>query len=44
MAYRENSIELATSTNNLSISPAENARRNREVFFNILKEEKNKQK
>lgn len=38
MTYRENSIELAT--NNLSISPAENAKRNREVYLNILKEEK----
>ena len=42
MTYRENSIELAT--NNLSISPAENARRNREVYLNILKEEKKQAK
>ena len=44
MTYRENSIELAVNTNDLSISPAENAKRNREVYLNILKEEKKQAK
>lgn len=44
MTYRKNSIELAVNTNDLSISPAENAKRNREVYLNILKEEKKQAK